>query len=123
MNRFAAHDTRHIFLTVNNDTLCCKRLRIKTTQWMKPNKPIVINVRDDKADLVHMSCYQYPLLLTTFLYCNERAHCINKPLINEIRDLFLDDIPDPAFKSRSTRRFRNFFQQLKINHRLKLCLK
>jgi hypothetical protein len=54
MDRLAAHDADEVLPAVYDHALSGQRLRVETAERMKAQESVVVDVRDDETDLIHV---------------------------------------------------------------------
>jgi len=116
VNRFRPHYANNIFFTMNNNSLSRQRFRVKSTQCVKTNKTIIINMGNEKTNFVHVCRYHCFFGCFPFFYSDNIAHCIYFYTIDKRTNLFNYKFSNFLLKTRSSGNFTNLFQQFYINH-------
>ena len=103
VDRLAAHDAHDVLFAVDDDALGGECFRVESTESVEAHEALVIDVRDDEADLVHVGGgHDFFLGGFSFFQGDDIAHVIDGNFIGEVLDFGEDELADFFFEAWGT---------------------
>lgn len=115
VDRLATHDAGDVFFAMDEDSLGGEGFRIESADGEEADKAFVINVGDDKPDLVHVrGGHGFFGRGLAFDEGDDVAHVVGSDLVGEVFDFGEDEFADFSFVTRSAGGFANTGEEIDI---------